>query len=259
MKEINAILIIAYRDIKKLSRDRMRMIASIIFPLVFVGALGSSLDSNLGEAAGFSFIAFTFTGVLAMTLFQSPASGIISLIEDRQNDFAQELFISPISRYSIIIGKIIGESSVAMLQMVVIMMLGIFLGVNITLEIFLLSIPIAALICFLGGAFGVLIMSQFSDQRSANQIFPFVLFPQYFLAGVFAPINELPPVMLILSRISPMTYAVDLMRNLFFYNSDAKDSIVLFSPWVDLGVIVTMSLVFLFVGTFFFVRGEKNR
>src|SRR5690242_10431880 len=110
MKNLNAILTIAYRDVIKLLRDRTRLIAGLVFPVIFIGALGGSLQANLGARAGFNFLAFVFTGVLGQTLFQSTASGIISLIEDRENDFSQEIFVSPVSRYTIILGKIVGES-----------------------------------------------------------------------------------------------------------------------------------------------------
>ena len=71
--------------------------------------LGGTLQLNLGQSAGFNFIGFTFTGFLGMTLFQSTAQGLSSLMEDRLNDFAQEVFVSPVSRYSIVFGKIMGR------------------------------------------------------------------------------------------------------------------------------------------------------
>jgi hypothetical protein len=87
---------------------------------------------------------------------------------------------------------------------------------------------------FFGGAFGVFVMSNLSDQRSANQIFPFLLFPQFFLAGVFNPIKHLPFPLLIASRISPMTYAVDLLRSVYYYGSPEYANAVLFSPALNL-------------------------
>ena len=107
---MNAIIAIAFRDITKLFRDRMRILASFIFPVIFIGVLGGSLQANLQENLPYNFLTFVFIGVVAQTLFQSTASGIISLVEDRQNDFAQELFVSPIPRSSILIGKILGET-----------------------------------------------------------------------------------------------------------------------------------------------------
>ena len=158
MLELNAILTIALRDFTKLLRDRFRLAMSFIFPTIFIGALGTSLQSNIGRFIEFNYLTFTFTGVLAQTLFQSTASGIISLIQDRENDFSQEMFVSPISRYSIIIGKILGESMVALVQAVGVVLFGLFMvlffPLDITVSKLIISIPAIAAACLLGGAFG---------------------------------------------------------------------------------------------------------
>ena len=128
MNNLNAIITIAYRDFTKLLRDRGRMVATFIFPFIFIGVLGNSLQSNLGDKAGYNFLLFTFIGVIGQTLFQSTASGVISLIMDRENDFSQELFVSPVSRYAIILGKIVGESVVSFFQVVGITIFGFIIG-----------------------------------------------------------------------------------------------------------------------------------
>ncbi|MFQ5452449.1 MAG: ABC transporter permease [Candidatus Paceibacterota bacterium] len=204
-KELNGALTLALRDFIKFRRDKIRIITSLIFPVLFIAVLGGSLQANIGKDAGYNFIVFTFTGVIGQTLFQSTASGIISLIEDRENDFAQEIFVSPISRYTIIIGKILGETLVSYAQVIGIFTLGLLLTIPLGLTQ-LSSMIIAGLACtFLGGAFGVLVLANLGSQRSANQIFPFLIFPQFFLAGVFNPIKELPQALFILSRLAPMT------------------------------------------------------
>lgn len=259
MKEINAILTIAYRDFSKMLRDKSRILATFIFPVIFIGALGGSLQSNLSAEAGYNFIVFIFTGVLGQTLFQSTASGIISLIEDRENDFSQEIFISPVSRYSIILGKILGESMVAISQLFGIIGFGLIIGIPLTLGQFLLMTPLFIVCCLLGGAFGLLVLANLKSQRAANQIFPFIMFPQFFLAGVFSPIQQLPPLLLIASRLSPMTYAVDILRSVYYMGSDSYDKVVLFSTQFNLLVIAFMFTIFLILGTYLFMRNEKNR
>src|SRR3979490_1571412 len=116
MNELNAIAAIAGRDMLKFIRDPGRLVAAVVFPFAMIFLLGGTLQLNLGKSVGFNFIAFTFTGFLGMTLFQSTAQGLTSLMDDRQNDFAQELFVSPISRYAIVIGKILGEAAGAIAQ-----------------------------------------------------------------------------------------------------------------------------------------------
>ncbi len=259
MKELNAIITIAYRDFLKFLRDRPRILATFIFPLIFIAVLGGAMNANLSEQAGYSLLVFVFTGSLGQTLFQSAAAGIISLIEDKENYFSQEIFVSPVSRYSIILGKIIGESVVAMIQGVGIIILGMILGVPFTLMHLVALFPAAIFVCLLGGAFGVIVMANLSNQRSANQVFPFLLFPQFFLAGVFSPIKELPIYLLILSRIAPMTYAVDLIRNVYYAGSPIAPKVTLFSLGLNSLVMAVMFVVFIVAGTYIFIKRERNR
>ena len=259
MREINAIMAISYRDLMKLLRDPVRIVATLVFPVVFVGIMGGSFESNLSGALNYSYLTFIFTGVLAQTLFQSSAIGIVSLIEDRENDFSQEMFVAPVSRYVIIFGKILGETYVALVQGVAIIAFGLIIGVPMTLGQVIVLGLIALPVCLFGGAFGVLIMANLNTQRAANQVFPFIMLPQYFLAGVFTPIKILPWYLDILSRISPMRYAIDLTRNLFYAGQPEYAAVVIASPITNTIIVAGLFVLFLVLGTWLFVRGERNR
>lgn len=259
MKEINAILTIASRDLIKFLRDRPRILGTFMFPIIFIGVLGGSLQSNVGRLVGFNYLTFVFIGVIAQTLFQSTASGVIFLIQDRESDFSQEIFVSPISRYTIILGKILGESLVSFAQIIGIVVFGIVARVPISFTGLAKILPLFFVASFLGGAFGVLVMSQLNTQRAAQQVFPFVIFPQFFLSGVFSPLINLPTHLFILSRITPMTYAVDFMRGIYYWGKPEYSKIVINNPLVDLIIITIFFVVFIWIGTYFFVKNERNK
>jgi ABC-2 type transport system permease protein len=255
----NAMLTIAYRDLLKFLHDLPRIVSTLVFPIVFVAVLGGSLEKNLGAGAGYNFLAFTFTGVFAQTLFQSTALGVISLVEDRENDFSQEIFVAPISRYAIVFGKIMGETAVAMCQGLALLALGFAVRVPMDLGQAVSLIPVGLVSCVFGGAFGIVILSNLSSQRSAQQIFPFLLLPQFFLAGVFSPIKVLPWYLEIISRISPLRYAVDLGRGVYYAGHEDRDLVVLDGILFNLAIIAAAFVAFMIVGTWFFVRAERNR
>jgi ABC-2 type transport system permease protein len=259
VSDAGAILAIASRDVLKLVRDRARLIFSLVFPLIFVGLMGGTLQGNLGRAAGFNFVGFIFSGVLGMTLFQSSAQGLISLLEDRENDFSQEMFVSPVSRYSIVFGKVLGETVVSMIQAVPTIALALLLRVPLTPVQLGVLVPVCVLACLLGGSFGVALMGLLSSQRAAQQIVPFLIFPQFFLAGIFNPIKVLPWYLEPFSLISPLRYAVDLIRNVVYAGSSESSHVVLLDPITNLAVIALMFGLFLVVGTALFVRSETNR
>jgi ABC-2 type transport system permease protein len=259
MNEMSAILAISYRDLLKFLRDPVRMVSTFIFPLIFIGILGGSFRANLPVEIGYDFLTFTFTGVFAQTLFQSSALGIVSLIEDRENDFSQEIFVSPISRYSIIFGKIVGESLVALTQGLAIILFSLVIGVGMSVPQLLGLAAVSIAICLFGGAFGVIMLANLGSQRAANQIFPFIMLPQFFLAGVFTPIKILPWYLDILSRISPLRYAVDFTRGIFYAGQREYARVVLASPFFNFVVLASLFAIFLIAGTVLFVRRERNR
>lgn len=260
-RECSAIATIAYRDFTKLLRDRPRMLAGLIFPVLFIGVLGTSLNATIGRDIGFDFLTFVFTGVFAQVLFQSSAAGVMSLIEDRENDFSQELFIAPVSRYSIIFGKILGETLVSYAAGVGVLVFGFIIGVSFTFPQLLLVFLAGIAACFFGGAFGVLVLANLSSQRTVAQVFPFILFPQIFLAGIFNPIDKLPFALTILSRATPLTYVVDLIRNAYYGAAPggAMARAVAFHPLLDITVLGVLFVVFLIFGTMLFIRREQNR
>jgi ABC-2 type transport system permease protein len=259
VSELSAILVIAHRDFVKLLRDRMRIVLDLTLPVGLVLLLGPALQAGFGSPGQIDVTTFVFTGVLAQTVWQSAALGVISLVADREQDFSQEMFVSPISRYSIVVGKILGESLVALPQGLAIIAIGALIGVSMPLHVALALIPVLFAMAIFGGAFGLLLLSRMQTQRAANQVFTFVMLPQFFLAGVFAPVHDLPPLLAIASALSPMRYAVELTRNVYY---GLQPEIVAPEIWplpVNLAIAGTMFVVFLGLGTLLFVRSERNR
>jgi ABC-2 type transport system permease protein len=257
VSEASAILVLAHRDFVKLLRDRARIVADFSFPLIFIGILGTTLQAGFGDKSDVNLLGFVFTGVLGQTVWQSSAMGLISLLADREQDFSQEIFVSPISRYSIILGKILGESLVALPQALGILAFALILQIPLSGEQLVRLLLAAGVVALFGGAFGVIVLANLGSQRAANQIFPFVMLPQFFLAGIFNPIQNLPLPLDILSKISPMRYAVDLMRDAYYGVTPQR--VELFDASTNLAIMGAMFAAFMVAGTFLFVRAERNR
>lgn len=259
-REVNAIATIAYRDMLKFTRDPTRLIATLILPIILVGLFGEGLQAAFGANLGYNYLTFVFLGVFAQTLFQSTALGIVSLIEDRENDFAQEIFISPISRYSLVFGKILGESLVAFVQAGVIVAFGALIGVQIQWAALPGLLLVALATCLFGGAFGLILLASMGSQRAANQILPLLIIPQLILAGVFNPLKGLPIYLELASIIAPLRYAVDLTRAVYYQGQPAVyEKVVLISPGLNLFIMAAMFAVFLVIGTTLFVHSERNK
>ena len=254
----SAVLAIAQRDVTKLLRDRARMVTDLSFPLAMV-MLGGLLSLSFGGALDYDFLAYVLTGAYAQSMWQSAATGMVFLLEDRENDFSQEIFVSPISRYAIVFGKILGESLVALPQGLAILAIMFFVSSGPTLSQLLGLGLVTGVVCLFGGTFGLVLLGGLPSRRAANQVFTFVMLPQFFLAGVFNPLQNLPPWLDVLSHLAPMRYAVDLTRGVYYAGRPEYDKVVLDGVPSDLAVIGVLFAVFLVAGTFLFVRAERNR
>jgi ABC-2 type transport system permease protein len=259
MAELWAVAAIAHRDFVKLLRDRLRLFSELSFPLILIVLLGPALQAGFGAPGGLDLTSFVFSGVLAQTVWQSAALGLVSLIADREEDFSQEIFVSPVSRYSIVAGKIIGESLVAFPTGLGIVLVAVLIGVPMSPLTLVALLPVSLAMAVYGGAFGLLILANISSQRTANQIFPFVMLPQFFLAGVFNPIHDLPGPLAVLSALSPMRYAVELTRNVFYATQPGIATPEISPAWLNVAVVAVSFLAFVAAGTFLFVRAERNR
>lgn len=131
---LSAVVMVAQRDLTKLRRDKLRLAVNLMFPIVVMVGLGNLLAPTLGRVSGLDTVTLAFSGVLAATMFQSSAAGMISLVEDRETDFARELFVAPVSRLGLVSGKVVGETLVALCQGAAIVVAAFAFGAAIGLD-----------------------------------------------------------------------------------------------------------------------------
>jgi ABC-2 type transport system permease protein len=257
--ELSALGIIAQRDVIKLIRDRPRLAVNLAFPVLLIAGLGGLLQATVGRVTGLSTITLSFTGVLAASLFQSAAAGMISIVEDRENDFSRELFIAPVSRLALLAGKISGESAVALFQGVLITGFALLFGVRIAGWQLLGLAGTGLASCALGAAFGLATIAALPSQRSAMQIFQFLIIPQYVLGGVLVPLTNAPRLLADIAWLMPMRYCVELTRAVFYAGSSGYRQVVTVGPAADLVVISVLTVLLLTVGAWLFSYRERVR
>ena len=258
-QELNAVVAIAARDVIRFARTPQYLIESFIYPLVFMGLLGGSLSQNLGGGANFNLAQFMLYGAVVMMIYQSNMGNVIALLIERQNNFTQVMFVAPISRYAIIMGKIISGMITSLFALLGVFAVAVLMQIPFTLSDVgnvLLLVPI---VCIAGGALGILFIGIINDPQAASQSGAILVFAQVFLAGLLFPVSHSSGILRILSHLMPMTYLGDLMRNLVFAGHPDYADIVLYNPAVDLGITIVVAVVFIVVGTGLFVRSERDR
>jgi ABC-2 type transport system permease protein len=215
--ELRAVKVVWQRELVRFSRDRLRIITSLIQPFLFLFVLGTGL-SRIAAAGthGVNLRTFVYPGVLCLAVMFTAMFSAASLVWDREFGFLREMMVAPVSRGSLVLGKCLGGATVAGFQGVVVIALAGLVGVpyaaGLIAEVFALQL----LLAFAITAFGVMVAARIGQVQSFMALMQMVVLPMYFLSGALFPVSGLPRWLELLNRIDPLTYAVDPMRRAVF-------------------------------------------
>jgi len=217
MSEIwRGVWVVSYRELLRFVADRTRFFSSFAMPLLFLVIFGAGFTKTIGALApGVNFIQFMYPGIIAMTVLTSSLFAGISVVADREFGFLKEILVAPIGRTGIVLGKAIGGSGVALLQALLMLVLAPILGVTLSPKLVVSLIPVVILLSLGLSALGILIASFMQSQQGFQLFMQILIFPLIFLAGVFFPVNNVPAWMEVISKVNPLTYGVDAIRQIF--------------------------------------------
>jgi ABC-2 type transport system permease protein len=258
-REFSTIWAVICREITQLWKSPSSLVFTFAMPIVMMGMIGGNLRENMAGGLGFNFGLFMLIGMLVNMLIMTTTNGVASLVDDNDSNFSEEMLIAPVSRVSIVIGKIMGSSVSAMISMAGTLVVGAFMGITLSAGQFLYILALSPLICLSGGALAMIFIGLIKNRKAANSVVMIITMPQMFLSGAIIPINHSDGILMWISRALPMTYSLDLTRAVVYAGTPDYDSIVLFNPAVSATVIIAITVVCLAVGTFFYARSEKNR
>ena len=208
--------VVAYRELLRFVSERSRILSSFAMPLLFLVIFGAGFTNVIGTLApGVNFIQFMYPGIIAMTVLTSSLFAGISVVWDREFGFLKEILVAPIGRTGIVLGKAIGATFVALLQALIMLALAPILGVSLSPGLVAGLIPLVVVISLGLSGLGILIASFMTSQQGFQVLIQILIFPLIFLAGVFFPVNAVPLWMEVISKINPLTYGVDAIRQLF--------------------------------------------
>jgi ABC-2 type transport system permease protein len=147
-----------------------------------------------------------------------------SLVWDRELGFLQEMLIAPVSRTSVMLGKVLGGAGIAASQGVIVLALAGLVGVPYDPGLLLGALGMTLLVAFTVTAFGVLVAVTIKQAQTFTWIMQLIVFPTVFLSGALYPVSGLPAWLEVLNRINPLTYAVDPMRHLVFEHLEISEA-----------------------------------
>jgi ABC-2 type transport system permease protein len=245
---VSAIYILWLREVKRYTRSRTQIVASLAQPLLYLLVLGFGLGPVFEKSGQGSYLQFVAPGVIGMgVLFTSIFSGI-GLLWDRQFGFLKETLVAPVPRLYIMLGRTLGGATISMLQGTLLLIVCLIAGFR---PHHLVLLPVALLfmgmIAVVFAALGTAIGSTLRDMQGFQLIMNFLVLPIFFLSGALFPLNNLPTVLTVATRIDPLSYGVDGLRGAFIGLSQ-------FSMATDLLVLGVVAAGFMVLGAYSFSR-----
>ena len=251
--EIGGIGAIWYREWKVFLREKSRIVAAAVNPILWLVVFGGGLGRNV-SIPGAEYQAFIFPGILAQAVLFSSIFFGVYIVWDRKIDFLKEVLVAPISRTSVFIGKVVGGATDSVVQSIILLILGAILGstgvipgLHPTLLTFGAALLILALTTASLVSVGLIIGARMESPEGFQLVSSFLLFPTFFLSGALFPIDRLPAWLAPFVLLDPLTYSVDALRHAILGTAH-------FTLGLDLSVMVVFMLVVIAIGSAAFQR-----
>jgi ABC-2 type transport system permease protein len=203
-----------------------------------------------GIPSNLNYLHFIVPGIIGMGLLFSSVFSGLTVISDRQFGFLKEIMVAPVSRVSIVIGRILGGSTVSLIQGILLIIITTLLGFELPK---ITSLPLALLFMILITttfiSLGLIFASRMKDTQGFSLIVNFIVFPIFFLSGAIYPINNLPQIIKYLSYVDPLTYGVDGLRS-------ALIGFSFIHPIIDLAILASFSLIMVIISAYSFEKSK---
>lgn len=251
MSQLRALYTLWLRETKRFVRDRARVIISFVQPLLWLVVFAAGFGARL-IIPGIGYQQYLFPGIIGQTLLFTSMFMGISVIWDKEFGFMKEILVSPVSRFTIFMGKMLGDSSAALLQGIIVFAFGFILGIPFNPLTLFAALPIMLLLTFGLVSVGLILASFMGSLENFGAIQTFINLPLFFLSGALFPISGAgtPEWLHVASAFDPLTYGIDALR-----------TVILGAAWtplhplyINIGVVGVFDVVMVGIGTWAFSR-----
>lgn len=265
---MNTVFALWKRGLKAFIRNRTGLIFSLFFPFFFVYVFGAIFKNEFIENP----IAYMLSGVIIATVFESSLNLASTTVDDMVSGFMKEVLVSPAKRISVAAGQLLSAATVATVQGIMILVIGLFVGIRFTMwttPVFVLLAMICVGLVFSG--VGLFMATKVQSGQTFQIIKTAVTMPITFLSGAYIPIEMLPTSLKYIAYINPMTYATAFFRMIVLEKTDLSTAELvneglaidingfIITPVMSFAIIVGIGLIFLMLSTNSFVNTDFSR
>ncbi|MBN7773635.1 ABC transporter permease [Clostridium aminobutyricum] len=265
---MNTVFTLWKRGLKAFVRNRTGVIFSLIFPFFFVYVFGAIFKNQFIENP----IAYMLSGVIISTVFESSLTLASSTVDDMVSGFMKEILVSPAKRIAVAAGQLLSAATVATVQGLMILALGLFVGIKFTTwttPIFVLCAMICVGLVFSG--VGLFLATMVRSGQTFQIIKTAVTLPLTFLSGAYIPLDMLPHTLKVIAYFNPMTYATAFFRMIVLEKTDLSNAQLVreglaidingfvVTPFLSFVIIAAIGIVFLILSAHSFVKTDFSR
>jgi ABC-2 type transport system permease protein len=204
------IIAIIKRNILKLVRDKMRLFAMLFMTVMFLFIFSFVTKSVMvGMSNPLSYL---ISGIIIMTVFQTSLNNSMNILEDISSGFMKEILVAPIKRWQIAIGQVLSSAIISVLQGMIIIVMGVFLGLQLTIfnVAFMIIIMIFTGITF--SSIGLYLAAKSKNSTNFQLLITVISFPLMFLSGAYIPTMVIPKVLIPIIFVNPLTHTTAIFR-----------------------------------------------
>ena len=214
---MNGVWILAQREVLRFFRQPSRLLGNLVQPLMLWFFLSSGVSARfISGGREVSYGEFFYPGVVLMLLLFAAIFSTITLIEDRSVGFLQGVLVAPVPRLSIALGKLVGGTLIALLQVLVFLLLAPMAGLGLAVDMALVLLALCALIGLGFTGLGFMVAWQLDSVAGYHSVMSVVLIPLWFLSGALFPIEGAAPWLEWVMQCNPVTYALVVLRQAFY-------------------------------------------
>jgi len=228
-----------WREIVRFYRQPMRVVGVLASPLVFWLVIGSGFGTSFRSGGGPGqqhYLDYFYPGALIMIVLFTSIFTMMSVIEDRKEGFLLSVLVAPVPRTAIVLGKVLGGTTLSAIQGMIFLIFAPFAGVHLELVQVLLAAVVVFLVSFALTALGFAIAWPMDSSQAFHGIVNLFLIPLWLLSGALFPLEGASGWIRIIMRLNPLTYGVEALRSLLYPGAEttfplpsAMATLVLFS------------------------------
>ena len=202
------------REMVRFFRQRNRVMSALVTPILMWLMLGFGLNRSFVSpsgaavaADGVGYLVYFFPGTVTMILLFTAIFSTITVIEDRREGFLQGVLVAPVPRLSIVLGKVLGGASIAIIHALVFLIIWPFVAPSVNVLLILAAIPLLVMLAVMMTSLGFCIAWPMDSTAAFHAIMMVFLMPMWFLSGAIFPVETAPLGLKILMLCNPLTYA----------------------------------------------------